>query len=107
MLARKGCPYDRWHGRNDPYRGVVKRRSGARGKTDRGGDDPAGTPAGAETHAGKRSDILLSTLRKTVQVMGGNLSLVAEFPDRAPVVLSGIAELVPDAKPTRRTHVRA
>ncbi len=48
----------------------------------------------------KRSDILLSTLRKTVQVMGGNLSLVAEFPDRAPVVLSGIAEA--EAKPTRR-----
>src|SRR5579862_7569471 len=40
----------------------------------------------------KRSDILLSTLRKTIRVMGGNLSLVAEFPDRAPVVLSGIAE---------------
>ena len=38
----------------------------------------------------KRSDLLLSTLRKTVKAMGGNLSLVAEFPDRAPVVLSGI-----------------
>jgi DNA-binding XRE family transcriptional regulator len=55
----------------------------------------------------KRSDILLSTLRKTVQVMGGNLSLVAEFPDRAPVVLSGIAEAGPGAKPTRRKHARA
>ena len=40
----------------------------------------------------KRSDLLLSTLRKTIAAMGGNLSLVAEFPDRAPVVLSGIAE---------------
>ena len=40
----------------------------------------------------KRSDLLLSTLRKTVKAMGGNLSLVAEFPDRAPVVLSGLAE---------------
>ena len=50
----------------------------------------------------KRSDILLSTLRKTVQVMGGNLSLVAEFPDRAPVVLSGIAESGEDAKSARR-----
>jgi len=40
----------------------------------------------------KRSDLLLSTLRKTVEAMGGNLSLVAEFPDRPPVVLSGIAE---------------
>lgn len=55
----------------------------------------------------KRSDILLSTLRKTVEVMGGNLSLVAEFPDRAPVILSGIAEIRPDAKPTRRKHARA
>jgi len=40
----------------------------------------------------KRSDHLLSTLRKTIKAMGGNLSLVAEFPDRAPVVLFGIAE---------------
>src|SRR5271163_1397646 len=40
----------------------------------------------------KRSDLLLSTLRKTVEAMGGNLSLVAEFPDRGPVVLSVIAE---------------
>jgi transcriptional regulator with XRE-family HTH domain len=40
----------------------------------------------------QRSDLLLSTLRKTVEAMGGSLSLVAEFPDRAPVVLSGIAE---------------
>ena len=39
-----------------------------------------------------RSDVLLSTLRKTVEAMGGSLSLVAEFADRGPVVLSGIAE---------------
>jgi transcriptional regulator with XRE-family HTH domain len=39
----------------------------------------------------KRTDLLLSTLRKTVEAMGGSLSLVAEFPDRAPVILSGIA----------------
>ena len=40
----------------------------------------------------QRSDLLLSTLRKTVEAMGGSLSLVAEFPDRAPVVLAGISE---------------
>jgi DNA-binding XRE family transcriptional regulator len=40
----------------------------------------------------KRSDLLLSTLRKTVEAMGGHLSLVAEFPDREPVVLSGITD---------------
>src|SRR6202161_1716623 len=54
----------------------------------------------------RRSDILLSTLRKTIQVMGGNLSLVAEFPNRGPVVLSGIAETGPNAKPSRRKHAR-
>jgi len=53
----------------------------------------------------QRSDLLLSTLRKTVEAMGGNLSLVAEFPDREPVVLSGIAEIEPQQqRPTRRRH---
>ena len=44
----------------------------------------------------KRSDLLLSTLRRTVEAMGGDLSLVAQFPDRPPVVLSGIAEDDPE-----------
>ena len=50
----------------------------------------------------KRSDILLSTLRKAVEAMGGKLSLVAEFPNRAPVVLAGIAEDDEPHKPTGR-----
>ncbi|MCC6142415.1 MAG: helix-turn-helix transcriptional regulator [Candidatus Hydrogenedentes bacterium] len=40
----------------------------------------------------QRSDLLLSTLRKTIEAMGGSLSLVAQFPDQDPVVLMGIAE---------------
>ena len=40
----------------------------------------------------QRSDLLLSTLRRTVEAMGGRLSLVARFPNRPPVELSGIAE---------------
>ncbi len=40
----------------------------------------------------RRSDLLLSTLRDYVRAMGGQLSLVVEFPDRKPVVLSGITE---------------
>ena len=54
----------------------------------------------------QRSDLLLSTLRKTVQAMGGNLSLVAEFPDRPPVVLSGIAGDEPK-KPSGRKNAHA
>ena len=42
-----------------------------------------------------RSDLLLSTLRKTVEAMGGSLSLIATFPDRPPIELSGIAEHEP------------
>jgi transcriptional regulator with XRE-family HTH domain len=38
----------------------------------------------------KRTDMHISTLRRTVQAMGGNLSLVVQFPDRPPVVLTGI-----------------
>jgi len=55
----------------------------------------------------KRSDLLLSTLRKTVEAMGGNLSLIAEFPDRAPVVLSGIVEDNPGPKPGGRKNAHA
>ena len=55
----------------------------------------------------QRSDLLLSTLRKTVEAMGGNLSLIAEFPDRDPVVLSGIAEIAPPPRPIRRRHAAA
>ena len=40
----------------------------------------------------QRSDLLLSTLRRTVEAIGGSLSLVARFPDRPPVELAGIAE---------------
>ena len=54
----------------------------------------------------KRSDLLLSTLRKAVEAMGGTLSLVAEFPDRRPVVLSALGEdpsplKIADRKPAR------
>lgn len=41
----------------------------------------------------KRTDMHISTLRRSIEAMGGKLSLVAEFPDRKPVVLSGITSL--------------
>ena len=54
----------------------------------------------------KRSDLLLSTLRKTIEAMGGNLSLVAQFPDQKPVVLSGISVDDPPHKGSRTTLTR-
>jgi transcriptional regulator with XRE-family HTH domain len=41
----------------------------------------------------KRADLLLSTLRSYVKAMGGELKLVAEFPDRPPVTISALGEL--------------
>lgn len=41
----------------------------------------------------KRTDMHISTLRRSIEAMGGKLSLVAEFPDRKPVMLSGIASI--------------
>lgn len=39
----------------------------------------------------KRSDMLLSTLRRYVEAMGGTLELVAQFPNRPPVVIDHLA----------------
>jgi transcriptional regulator with XRE-family HTH domain len=54
----------------------------------------------------KRTDLLLSTLRKTVKAMGGEVRVVAEFPDRAPVVVSDLSEDDAPPRPSRRrAHV--
>lgn len=41
----------------------------------------------------RRTDLLISTLSGYVEAMGGKLHLVAEFPDRPPVTLTGIGAL--------------
>lgn len=40
----------------------------------------------------KRSDLMLSTLRKYVEATGGKLHLVAEFPNRPPVEIEGFSQ---------------
>jgi transcriptional regulator with XRE-family HTH domain len=56
----------------------------------------------------KRADLMISTLRKTIEAMGGSPSLVAEFPDRDPVVLSGISGAEPDSRRNdKKPHARA
>ena len=49
----------------------------------------------------KRSDLLISTLSGYVEAMGGKLSLVAEFPDRPPITLTGIAALDREYRPAK------
>jgi transcriptional regulator with XRE-family HTH domain len=45
-----------------------------------------------------RTDFLISTLRKTVQAMGGRVSVVISFPDGPAVELAGLG----DEKPLRK-----
>lgn len=40
----------------------------------------------------KRSDLLLSTLRSYIEAMGGELHLVAEFPDRPAVFVASLSD---------------
>ena len=43
----------------------------------------------------QRSDMLLSTLKRYVEAMGGTLDLVARFPNRPPLVVEQIAKKPP------------
>lgn len=49
-----------------------------------------------------RSDFLLSTLGAYVEALGGKPRLVAEFPHRRPVIISGLESLGPQQTPRRR-----
>ncbi|MDR3764329.1 MAG: helix-turn-helix transcriptional regulator [Acidobacteriota bacterium] len=39
-----------------------------------------------------RTDLHISTLRRSIEALGGRLSIVAEFPDGPPIVLKGLGE---------------
>lgn len=52
----------------------------------------------------RRSDMLLSTLRRYIEAVGGQLDLVARFPNRPPLVIEHIAE-EPVAEAKRRASV--
>jgi hypothetical protein len=46
----------------------------------------------------RRTDLLLSTMRKYVAAMGGDLKLVAEFPNRPPIQIETL-EMLEAARP--------
>jgi DNA-binding XRE family transcriptional regulator len=52
----------------------------------------------------KRTDMHISTLRRSIEALGGTLTLVAEFPDREPVMLAGIAALDTSSSQEPATH---
>jgi len=50
----------------------------------------------------KRKDSRLSTMQRTVEAMGGHLTMIATFPDREPVVLIPSQSTGKDARGKRR-----
>ena len=52
------------------------------------------------SRAERRADMLVSTLRSYIAAMGGNLELVARFPDRPAVTIAHIGDLRRDDEET-------
>ena len=50
----------------------------------------------------QRSDLLISTLRNYVEAMGGDLQLIASFPDRPAVAVTGLAGIDAKGERTRK-----
>ena len=49
----------------------------------------------------RRSDLLLSTMRRYIEAMGGELELVARFPNRPPVIIEHLGQEMAPAKKRR------
>jgi transcriptional regulator with XRE-family HTH domain len=55
----------------------------------------------------KRTDLYLSTLRSYVEGVGGELTLMVRFPDRPPVILTGLGEDTGVNKAKKRARATA
>ncbi|MHB8653192.1 MAG: helix-turn-helix domain-containing protein [Terriglobia bacterium] len=67
-----------------------------------------GTTQDSVSRLEQRSDLLISTLRKTVKAMGGEVRIIAQFPGGAPVVVSGLSEYhAPRQRSRRHAHSRS
>ncbi len=65
-----------------------------------------GKPQATISRMEAQSDMLMSTLGQVVAGLGGRLSIMAELPGHAPVRLSGLGDLAPDAKLSGKTALR-
>jgi transcriptional regulator with XRE-family HTH domain len=55
----------------------------------------------------KRSDLYLSTLRSYLEGVGGELTLMVKFPDRPPVILTGLGENADSKKAKKKAKITA
>ena len=58
--------------------------------------DELGMDQGNLSKLEQRTDLMLSTLRRYIEAMGGSLKIIAEFPERPPVEVSGFGKPLKD-----------
>lgn len=66
-----------------------------------------GVEQAAVSQLENRADMLVSTLQEYVRGLGGDLSIVAKFPDSPAVELKCFADFAPQTKATRQPRSRA
>jgi transcriptional regulator with XRE-family HTH domain len=55
----------------------------------------------------QRTDLHISTLKQYITALGGGLRLIAEFPDRPPIELTGLGALEEEKTPPKRRSKRS
>jgi DNA-binding XRE family transcriptional regulator len=65
-----------------------------------------GKPQATISRMEAQSDMLMSTLGQVIEGLGGRISIMAELPGHAPIRLSGLGDLAPDAKSPGKTAPR-
>ncbi len=65
-----------------------------------------GKPQATISRMEAQSDMLMSTLGQVVEGLGGRISIMAELPGHAPIRLSGLGDLAPDAKSSGKAASR-
>ena len=63
-----------------------------------------GMPPSNVSRLEKGSDMLLSTLRNYVQAVGGKLNLIVELPNKPPIALSSLGDLMEQPNPDKDMH---
>jgi transcriptional regulator with XRE-family HTH domain len=75
------------------YRSLQELRSAA-GLTQEKVSEALNMPQGNVSRLERNSDMLLSTLQKYVEAVGGKLSLTIELPNQPPIALTGLGDLL-------------
>jgi hypothetical protein len=93
---------DRAKARIEVYRSLQELRTAA-GLTQETVSAALDMPQGNVSRLERNSDMLLSTLQKYVEAVGGKLCLTVELPNHPPIPLTGLGDLI-DHSPSPTHH---